>query len=220
MVSKIKIAIVEDEHLVRKGFSLLLEKEKNFRILFEGEDGDELMEYLDNNHKDHPDIVLMDIRMKRLNGIEATKIVSEKYPDIKTIILSSLKSNYLVEQLTYYGAAAYLAKNSNPKLVVETINRVYNNGISFDPEIMRIIVNMKSLKNDKTGRVFSVLSDREVEILNLICNQHSTKEIADRLCLSERTVEGHRKRMLEKTDSKNMIGLIIWGIKNQVLLID
>lgn len=219
MISQIKIAIVEDEHLVRKGFSLLLEKEKNLRVLFEGEDGDELIEYLDNN-KNHPDIVLMDIRMKRLNGIETTKIMSEKYPDIKTIILSSLKSNYLVEQLTFYGAAAYLAKNSNPKLVVETINRVYNNGISFDPDVMRIIVNMKNFKSDKTNKLFSGLSDREIEILNLICNQYSTKEIADKLCLSERTVEGHRKRMLEKTDSKNMVGLIVWGIKNQVLLID
>lgn len=219
MAQQIKIAIIEDEQLVRNGFSLLLEKEKNFNILFEGENGDDLLQYLET-HKKHPDIVLMDIRMKGLNGIETTKIISEQYPDIKTIILSSLKSNYLVEQLTYHGAAAYLAKNSNPKLVVETINKVYNNGISFDPEVMRIIVNMKNFKNNKTSKLFSGLSDREVEILTLICNQYCTKEIAEKLYLSERTVEGHRKRMLVKTNSKNMVGLIIWGIKNQVLLID
>lgn len=219
MLPQIKIALIDDEQLIRKGIASLLEREKNFNIVFEGENGNDLINYL-RAYKNHPNVVLLDIRMEGLNGIETTKIVSEKFPDIKVIILSSLRSNHLIEQITYYGASAYLAKNSNPQLVVETINRVYSNGIYFDSEMMKIIINMKSIKNNKSNKLFCELSDREVEILNLICNQYNTKEIAEKLYLSERTIDGHRKRMLEKTNSKNVVGLIVWGIKNQVLIVE
>lgn len=216
MTPKIKIAIIDDEQFVRKGISLILNHELNFHVLFEGENGHDLLFFLENNTT-HPDIILLDIRMVGLNGIETTKLVTSRFPDIKIIILSSLVSNHLIEQLTYYGASAYLAKNSNPKLVVEIINRVYENGIYFDPNMMKVIVNMKS---NQSNKVFCELSEREIEVLILICSQLNTKEIAEKLYLSERTVEGHRKRMLEKTNSKNVVGLIVWGIRNQILFLD
>ncbi len=215
----INIAIIDDEQFVRKGISLILNHEPNFHVLFEGENGHDLLSFLDNN-SDHPDIILLDIRMAGLNGVETTKLVSSKFPLIKIIILSSLVSNHLIEQLTFYGASAYLAKNSNPKLVVDIINRVFENGIYFDPNMMKVIVSMKSLKNNQSTKTFCELSDREIEVLTLICSQFNTKEIADKLFLSERTVEGHRKRMLEKTNSKNVVGLIVWGIKNQILFLE
>lgn len=218
MPGTIKIAIVDDEHLIRKGISLLLEKENNFQVVYEAESGERLLSYLEEAGR-HPDIILLDIRMEGVNGIDVTKIISEQFPDIKIIILSSLKSDQMVRQMVYYGISAYLAKNSHPTEMIATINQVHQNGICFDSRVMKIVIDV-----NRTGRrsrkKFFTLSDREIEILNLICMQLSTSEIAEKLYLSERTVEGHRKRMLEKTESKNMVGLIVWGIRNQVLLID
>lgn len=219
MPAPIKIAIIDDEILFRKSVLLLLNREENFRIVFDGENGQDLIDYLETS-SNHPDIILLDIRMSVLNGIETSKIISEKFPDIKIIVLSSLDSERLVEQMIYYGASAYLVKNSHPKAVIRTINQVHRLGIYFDPQMMSIIVNMKRVNNNKSKGLFCELSGREIEILNLICKQFNTKEIADQLYISERTVEGHRKRMLEKTSSKNVVGLIIWGIKNQILVVE
>ncbi len=219
MPGRIKIAIVDDEHLIRQGIRLILEKEKNFDVVFEGDDGQALLGYLCSGAR-LPDIVLLDIRMEGLNGIETTRHIAERFPEVRVIILSSLKSEQIVRQMIYYGVSAYLVKNSHPLDMITAINQVYENGIHFDPDMMKIIVNMKNLRSAKPGRQFCELSEREVEILNLICGQFNTKEIADKLYLSERTVEGHRKRMLEKTNSRNVVGLIVWGIKNQILLLE
>lgn len=120
--------------------------------------------------------------------------------------------------MVQYGASAYLPKNSDPEKVIHTINQVYSHRVYFEPEILNIIMNMKRAESPGRAKFsFLDLSDREVEVLHLICRQLSTKEIADQLCISERTVEGHRKKMLHKTQSKNVVGLILWGIKNQVI---
>lgn len=219
MQTTIKIAVVDDEMLFRKSLLLLLNREENFHIVFDGENGKDLIDYLETSGN-HPDIILLDIRMSVLNGIETSKIISEKFPDIKIVILSSLESERLVEQMICYGASAYLIKKSHPEMVIRTINQVYRTGIYFDSKMMNIIVNMKRINNNKSKGLFCELSNREIEILNLMCQQFNTKEIAEQLCLSERTVDGHRKRMLEKTNSKNSIGLILWGIKNQILMIE
>jgi DNA-binding NarL/FixJ family response regulator len=215
MKKEITIAIVDDELLFRKSISHILNREENIRVVFEGGDGQEIIQYLKSG-KEHPDIILMDIRMPVLDGVEASKIILRQFPNIKIIVLSSITSERFVEILIRYGASAYLMKNADPKQVVHTIEQVSEKGLFFDTNVTKIMINSQ---NSKRPIASHKLSKREMEILQLMCKQLNTKEIADHLCISERTVEGHRLNMLEKTDSKNSIGLILWGIKNEVLMI-
>lgn len=221
MSSKINIAIVDDELLFRKSIGFLLREEKNLTVVFDGGNGEELLGYLGNKNNICPDIVLLDVRMPVLNGVQTSKILSDKYPDITIIALSVFDSEKFVEFMVQSGASAYLPKNSDPDKVIHTINQVYKHGVYFEPEFLNIIMNMKRGEGPLRKKFsFLDLSDREIEVLHLICRQLSTKEIADKLCISERTVEGHRKQMLRKTKSKNIVGLILWGIKNQVISMD
>jgi DNA-binding NarL/FixJ family response regulator len=217
---KINIAIVDDELLFRKSIAFLLNREQQFDVVFDGSDGEELLDYLSNKRNVCPDIVLMDIRMPGLNGIQTSKILGSKYPHIKIIALSTFGSKHFIELMVQHGASAYLPTNSDPENVIYTIHQVYNKGVYFEPEMLNIILNLKRTGGAEDTSSFLVLSDREIEVLQLIFNQLSTKEIAGKLCISERTVEGHRKKMMKKTDSKNVVGLILWGIKNQLVVFE
>ena len=216
MNSMIHIAMIDDEVLFRKSMVFLLNEEKNINIIFDGDNGQDLLKFLKKSER-HPDIILMDIRMPVMNGIDTSKIISEKYPKIKIIIISSYDSDHFIEQMVQYGACAYLVKQSDPQTVIHTINQVYRYGVYFPADMLNNIINTKRLTNKHSDPVLKDLSEREVEILNLIYQQFNTKEIAEKLYISERTVEGHRKNMLDKTKSKNVVGLILYGIKNNLL---
>lgn len=216
MTNKIKIAMIDDEILYRKSMVFLLNNESNFEVAFDGDNGKDLIKYL-NTCDQLPHIVLMDIRMPELNGIETSKIISEKYQTIKIIIISSYDSDFFIEQMVKFGACAFIIKQTEPEIVIHTINQVYKNGVYFQADILANIISSKRQSSSQTDIILKDLSDREIEILNLIFNQYNTKEIAEKLHISERTVEGHRKNMLDKTRSKNVVGLILYGIKNNLL---
>ncbi len=216
--TKIKIAIVEDELLFRKSLLFFLNKEDNMEIIFDGGNGEELIDFLSDSIST-PDIVITDIRMPVFDGIDTAKHLTEHYPDIKIIALSAFHSDSFIEQMINYGVSSYLLKDSTPDEVITAINQVYESGTSFSSRILNAILKIRKKSDDKSERFYK-LSQREIEILKLVCEQYNTKEIADMLCLSERTIEGHRKKLLEKTDSKNVVGLVLWGIKNHILSID
>lgn len=213
MEKRIKIAIVDDEDLFRKSLSYVLKREKEIEVIFDGSNGEEIINYL-NTGKILPDIILMDIRMPVLDGVETSRIILEQYPEIKIIIISSVESPRFVEVMARYGASSYLLKTSLPKKVVQTIYQVHEHGVYFDSQMMNIII------NSKNKATFDILSKREIEILELISKELNTKEIAEKLFLSERTVDGHRRNMMDKTKTKNVIGLLMWGIKNEILLVE
>lgn len=224
MEEKIKIVIADDELLFQKGISFILSREKNMEIIKEVSNGQELMDYL-NSIDDLPDVVLMDLKMPHLNGVEATKLMSSKFPTIKIIALTSYNTDSFIANMIHVGAVSYLVKNATPKEMIDTINEVYDKGFYYNDVVLKVINDGLISPNQKSKLNKSYFSDdyltnREREILQLICMQHSTAEIAEKLFISPRTVEGHRNSLLLKTESRNVAGLVVFALQNKIIDFD
>jgi DNA-binding NarL/FixJ family response regulator len=219
MNETVKIALVDDEVLFRKGVLFLLEREKNIEIVFEASNGEELLAYLNDNQENLPDIILMDLKMPLLNGVEATKKVHKKFPAIKIVALTSYDTKPFIINMIQEGACSYLVKNASPNDMIITINEVASKGFYYNDLIMSIIHEGLIFGNKKTKSSFDdeYLTTREKEILELVCQQYSTNEIADKLFISSRTVDGHRNNLLLKTESKNIAGLVVYAIQNNIV---
>ena len=221
MNKTIKIILVDDEILFRKGISFLLGRETNIEIIFEASNGDELISFLQNNKNSHPDIIIMDLKMPIINGVEATKIIRKEFPEIKIIALTSYDSKSFVANMIDVGAVSYLIKNATPQELLTTIKEVASKGFYYTDYVMKII-QADVLTNKKTKSNFdsNFLSPREIEVLKLICIQKSTVEIAEQLFISPRTVEGHRNNLLLKTESRNIAGLVVYAVQNELMLLN
>lgn len=215
----IKIVLVDDEILFRKGISFILQREENIDVLFEASNGEELISNL-NNSDTKPDIVIMDLKMPVLNGVEATKVIRKFFPDIKIIALTSYDTRSFVINMIQVGAVAYLVKNTTPADLIYTINEVAKKGFFYNEKILKTIQDtMLPSKNSRINLESGFLSPREIEVLQLICNQKTTAEIAEELFLSPRTVEGHRNNLLLKTESRNIAGLVVYAIQNEIAVL-
>lgn len=212
---------MDDEILFRKGISFLLSREKNIDIIFEAADGEELIDFLQNNLKKHPDIIIMDLKMPGINGVEATKIIHAEFPKIKIIALTSYNSKSFIANMIDVGAVSYLIKNATPLELITTINEVALKGFYYTDDVMKIIQD-DVLTSKKTKSIFdnNFLTTREMDVLKLICYQKSTIEIAEDLFISPRTVEGHRNNLLLKTESRNIAGLVVYAVQNEIMVFD
>lgn len=221
MDKMINIILADDEELFRKGIAFLLNRESNFNILFEAANGSELVNYISAN-KELPDVILMDLKMPYLNGVEATKIIHTTFPNIKIIALTSYNTDSFIANMIQVGAASYLVKNATPSEMLTTINEVFDKGFYYNENVLKVIkdgilptnVKVKLSSND------NYLTHREREVLQLLCQQLNTNEIAETLCISPRTVEGHRNSLLLKTESRNIAGLVVYAIQNKIIDID
>ena len=219
MGKKIKIILADDEELFRKGILFLLQREPNIEIIFEASNGNQVMDFLKNN-SNHPDIILMDLKMPLLNGVEATKLISQQFSKIKIIALTSYNTKSFIANMIEIGAASYLVKNSSPQEMILTINEVINKGFYYNESVMKVL---KEVNTSATRKITifekEELTTREREILELICNQNSTPEIAEKLFISPRTVDVHRNSILYKTGSQNIAGLVVYAIKNKIVIV-
>ena len=220
MNDTIKIILVDDELLFRKGISFLLEREKNLEVIFEASNGDELISFLQLN-SNHPDIIIMDLKMPVINGVEATKIIRKEFPEIKIIALTSYDSKSFVANMIDVGAVSYLIKNATPQDLLSTINEVALKGFYYTDSVMKVIkedvLTNKKLKSNFDN---NFLTKREIEVLKLICSQKSSVEIGEQLFISPRTVEGHRNSLLLKTQSKNIAGLVVYAVQNDIIIME
>jgi DNA-binding NarL/FixJ family response regulator len=220
-MKKINIVIADDEELFRKGIRFLLEREPNFNISFEAENGKKLIDFIKTT-EELPDIILIDLKMPEINGFEATKVIHKTHPDIKIIALTSYDGKSFITNMIDVGASSYLLKNTSPKMVIRTINEVFEKGFYYDEKVLTIIHNniiSSSGKRIKSDLDKKLLSKREIDVLELICEQYTTSEIGEKLFISPRTVEGHRNNLLLKTQSKNVAGLVIYGIQKKLIQI-
>jgi DNA-binding NarL/FixJ family response regulator len=218
MSSIIKIILADDEVLFRKGISFLLQREENIKIIFEASNGSELITFL-KEHDDHPDIIIIDLKMPLLNGVEATKIIHKDFPNIKIIALTSYNTKSFVANMINVGAVSYVMKDTTPQELLTTINEVAVKGFYYNDYVMKIILEglVSPQKNAKSSFDDGHLTNREKEILELICKQYSGNEIAEKLYISPRTVEGHRNNLLLKTQSKNIAGLVVHALQNKII---
>ena len=217
-MNNITIAIADDEALFRQGMRLILNSYENLEVKLEAENGVDLLEKL-GAAESLPDVLLLDLKMPEMNGVEAAKVIRERYPDLKFIVLSTHFSRAFIINMIELGAAAYLPKNSEPEEVVETIQAVYSKGFHYNNEVLAVIRENMVTKNIPKAQFSTELSSREKEILQLICEQYTTPEIASKLFISPRTVDGHRNNLLAKLDCKNVAGLVVFALQNEVVKI-
>ena len=212
-IETIQVGIAEDHPVYRKGLKNLLSSEKHLNVLFDVSNGSELMEQL---RYFQPQILLLDVRIPFIDGINATKIIREIYPDICVILNSSYCDEKTINDAAASGARAFLSKKSEFKVIMETIENVYDKGFSFDNDFTPDLITTSCEENKKItlGEAHArSLSLREVDVLKLICDGLSSSQIADILYISNRTVENHRRSLFEKTKAKNMADLTVFAIK-------
>jgi DNA-binding NarL/FixJ family response regulator len=219
MIEKeIKAGVVDDQHLFRKGIIALLNSLKGIHVLLEAGNGNDLIKQL-SDIEEKPDVLLLDLKMPGMDGIETTKILRKDHPGIKIIILSIYNDERFILHLLECGAHAYVFKDAEPEELEKAIRAVANDGFYFTGKILEVLQRHQkkrkgSLNLDHSHYQFT---EREAEVLKLICREYTTEEIAKELSISPRTVEGHRNNLLLKTGSKNVAGLVVTAIKNRLV---
>ncbi|HSO87567.1 MAG TPA: response regulator transcription factor [Draconibacterium sp.] len=213
-MKNISVYLVDDHSLFREGLKLLLSNLDYIDNIYEAENG---QQFVDGLVKNHVDIAMLDIEMPVMNGIQAAQKAKEIAPGIKIIALSMYSDENYYLSMIEAGACGFLLKNSNFQEVEKAINDVYNDKSYISIEILNNI--LKQPQKISLSNVNEELTERESEILLLICKGLTNSEIAERLGLSKRTVDKHRENLLMKTQSKNTANLVIYAIKNGYLKI-
>ena len=208
-----KVFLVDDHTLFRNGLKLLIDNSKVAKVVAEASSG---VDFLDQINKYQDTIIFMDIQMPKMNGIEATKIALEKYPHLKIIALTMFGEDEYYYQMIESGVKGFLLKNTDIDEVLEAIETVAKGENCFSKELLYSII--KNLSQTKSSDFNDPnLSDREIEILQLICEGLSNQDIADKLFISKRTVDKHRSNILEKTGSNNTASLVMYSIKKGII---
>lgn len=215
VIPDINIIIADDHELFRDGLKLMLSKYPEIRIIAEAENGRELVEFT-FAHK--PDVVLTDIKMPIMDGIEAAKKITAQQPQTGIIGLSMFDEDDLIIDMLEAGAKGYLLKNSDKSEIVDAIVTVYNQDPYYCRNTSRKLTQMiaRSKFNPYSKKDRIEFSEREKEIITLICQEFTNKEIGEKLFISSRTVEGHRVKILEKMDVKNTVGLVVYAIRHNL----
>lgn len=225
-MTKIHIGIVEDQQLFIEGIKAIIRQWDQMEIILEANDGFSFMEKLENAEL-VPDVVLVDLNLpekdgKKFSGLDITNEVRIRNPDMKIIILSVHNDENHIAHLITAGAHGYLAKDINPEELYQAIISCYEKGCYFNGKTLEAIQNGLAGKTklvDSFSYTIS-LTNREKEVLELICQQLTAEEIGEKLFISSKTVNGHRNNLLQKTGVKNTAGLVVFALKNKIVNLD
>ncbi|WP_319479085.1 response regulator transcription factor [uncultured Draconibacterium sp.] len=212
---KIDIVVTDDHKLFRKGMVGLLDDFDIVENIYEAGNGLELLELLDKLDK-KPDLVLLDINMPEMDGVEVTGHLRNDYPDIRILILSMEEGPQLVAHLVGEGVNGYLLKNADPDELELAIKKVMKNDFFFSGSLSGAVLQGLKKNATKDSGLQLKLTKRESQVLKLICEELTATEIGEKLGLSSRTIEGHKYNLLEKTNTKNIAGLVIFAVKNNL----
>jgi DNA-binding NarL/FixJ family response regulator len=212
----IDVVITDDHNLFRKGIYSIIEDFEFVGKIYEAGNGIELLDLLnDLEHK--PDVVLLDIKMPGMDGIETTVQIKKQFPEVKILILTMEDDEQIILHLVSEGVNGYLLKNADPGELEVALSKLIDNDFYFPTEISDLVLRNIQNKSKNEINLFPELSEREMQVLELICKENTAPEIAGILSISKRTVEGHRRKLLEKTGTKNMAGLVVFAFKNKIV---
>lgn len=207
-MKKIKVLLVDDHQIIIDGIKSLLQSAENIQVVATANDGSEA---LDTLKLLTVDVVLMDIDMPRLNGIEATRQINDKYNDVKIIMLTMHNESAMIKNLIEIGAHGYLLKNSSKEELLNAIYKVAEGENYFSSEVTLSLLNKEK---SKTAEIQIDFTQREIEIIKLLADGLTNKEIGSKLFISHRTVDTHRTNIMKKVSVNNVAGLISFAIKN------
>lgn len=213
---KINIIIVDDHKIFRDGLMLLLDNFDYVSVVGQASNGEEFLNLIETVV---PDIVLMDINMPKMNGIEATKKALQKYPDLKVITLTSFADDEYIEQMISAGVEGYMLKRSEIEDFEKAIKKVAKGGSYFSSEIIKVITRnlYKNKEQESRKQIITKFTSREKQILHYICKGLNNEQIADLIHLSPKTVEKHKSNLFQKTETFNTVNLVIYAFKNQLV---
>ncbi|MCB0154232.1 MAG: response regulator transcription factor [Anaerolineae bacterium] len=215
---KIKVLLAEDHTIVRKGITSLLAAEADIEVVGEAEDGQEAVEKVEQLS---PDVVLMDNTMPVLNGLEATRQIKKRFPEVKVLVLTMHTTEEYIQQFLQAGASGYLIKKTAPKELVTAIHAVYDGDSYLSPSISTMIIEGYLHQATTTSEdSYEKLTDRERQVLQMITEGASNREIAERLHLSIKTVNNHRMNLMDKLNIHNTAKLVKYAIRKGMISLD
>lgn len=220
-MEKITIALVDDQQLFRNGLSAIIQNDPELELVCEAESAEALLDKLGQAGV-LPDVLIMDLSMPGMNGMELHVILQERYPQIRVLVVSTYDQPRFIVKMVEQGASGYLSKNTDAGELMQAAKTIARNGFYFNEAMHKAL--QKSLLK-KSGPLKSLsnipieFTGRETEILQMICRELSTEEIAEQLFISVRTVEGHRQNIIQKIGCKNVAGLVVFAIKKELFTV-
>ncbi|MDB5277746.1 response regulator transcription factor [Ferruginibacter paludis] len=215
-MNPIKVAIADDHQIFRKGVILSMRSYTEFQFVLEADNGEEL---LANLAAAAPDVILCDLKMPLKDGIDTTRQITKDYPHIRVIILTMYEDERFVGHLMDCGAAGYLLKSTDPAEIKKAILEVMRTGFYLNPFVNKVLIkkNYSRQKFNPSLNTEILVTDREKEVLTLVCMEFTAAEIAQKMDISSRTVEAIKDRMMERFGVKNSVGLVFYAMKNQLI---
>ena len=212
----IQIAIADDYKIFREGLKKCIANDTSLEVIAEADNGEDLIAGFE---KQLPDVVIMDLKMPIMDGMEATQIIRKKFPSVKVLVVTMYEDDKFIIHLMEIGANGYLLKNTEPDEIRKSIYAVHENGYYFNDLVNKALLKKLVIKNNiKPSFNQNVeFSEREHEVLKMICEEKTAAEIAKEIFLSPRSVEGIRQRLIEKVGVRNTAGLVMFAIKNGIV---
>jgi two-component system invasion response regulator UvrY len=214
-ITKTNVALIDDHVLLRNGLANMVKNFDGYAVQLEANHGKHFIEQL--NKGNMPDMVLMDINMPEMDGFATSQWLKENHPDIKVLALSMYDNEQSIIRMLKNGARGYILKETEPKEFKVALDSVVNKGYYYSEMVTgKMIHALNNLEDDNSIRPLISLNDREIEFLKLACTELTYRDIAERMHLSPRTIDGYRDTLFEKLNAKTRVGLVLYAIRNNI----
>ncbi len=220
-MEKIKLALVDDDYLIVTLLKSFFNQDKSTQVVYDTTDGYQLFNYLEEKNTEPIDILLLDLKMKTIDGLEVLKHVKTNHPELKVVVVSSHYQDNSIGFMTKEGVAGFLPKGMSPFELLDIVKQVHKNGFYLNKDQMEILREQISSKVSKPMiDEDELLTDREKEIIKLLCQQKTAKEIGEHLFITQRTVEGHKNNLFTKIGVRNVAGLIVYALQKHIVTLE
>lgn len=211
-MKEFSVIVVDDHTLLSQAIQTMVNTFENFKVLYTCKNGQEVIDRFTASTANIPDVVLMDINMPIMNGIETTDWISKTHPDVNVMALSVEDENNTILKMLKAGAVGYLLKDTEKSVLEKALTEIVENGFYHTKNVTNLL--MKSISGEVDKGI--VLKEREIEFLKLACTELTYKEVADKMCLSPKTIDGYRNNLFVKLDVKNRVGLVMYAVRNKI----